>query len=185
MSIPRIRVRLVVLTLVFVVIAWAGNAAVLAFDEFGYQYTDSISLGQLAGEMFSIDVRTTIRGFFSDPFFGMINMAMLLSIAAIALSELVWRQARPVTVFVITALSMPVAALALYAIFESWSLGLDGEWLGEGWPIFEGFFFWTVALVVYSVFELRQIRTSRSPASTSDLDGQPSRASSRGSSASS
>ncbi len=140
---------LFVLAFVLLPLVWASNAATVAFDQFGYGYADPLSFRQLFIEMLSVSPSDVGRSIF-NPFFGFVHLAMVVSLAAIAAVELIWPARRAVAALVVAALATPLGALAADAMLESWSLGYDGEWLGEGWPIFEGFFVWNVALWVYA-----------------------------------
>ena len=140
-------------------LAWAGNAAVLAFDQFNYEYPDNVSPGQLSGELLAVSPVDVGRGFFTAPFFGLINVAMPASMALILAVE----RYRRIVLLVLLVLSAPLALLAFLSLTASLAAGLDGEWLGEGWPIFEAFFFWGIALAVYSVFQISGSPTGEAP----------------------
>ena len=155
------RWRLVGLTVTFAVLAWVSNAAVLAFDRFGYTYSDPLSVRRLAGEIVSIGPIDVVAGFFNEPFFGFVNIAMLVSLIAITVVETVLRDQRRVVILTITALSLPIGLLAFASMASSWSVGLDGEWLGESWPILDAFALWTAALCAYSASDLLAARASK------------------------
>ncbi len=154
------RRRFFVLLFVFVLLAWASHAATVAFDQFGYSYSDPINLRQLAAQAFSVNPAQVGLSFFTHPFFPFVSLPMLLSLAAIAVLES-QPVRRPLATLAIAVISLPIGVLALSAMVGSWSADLDGEWIGEGWPILESFFFWTVALFCYSVPEWRQLSRSR------------------------
>lgn len=163
---PRIRPRLLGLIGVFVLLSWAANAAVLAFDQFGYEYDDSINVGQLTGEMLSVSPIDVVAGFFANPFFALVNLAMLGSLVAVVLAEAASGTVRSGVLLIAAAVSVPFGFLAFLSILSTLSVGVDGEWLGEGWPILEAFFFWSVALCVYALPELGRVREARESAST-------------------
>lgn len=158
--------RLVGLTAVFVLLAWASNAAVLAFDRFGYDYSEPLGIRRLVGEIVSINPVDVVAAFFTEPFFGFVNISMLASLIAIAVVEMVWRNQRRVVTLAVTGLSLPVGLLSLAAMASSWSAGHDGEWLGEAWPILEAFGIWTVALCMYSVAHLWPSSSDRARSSS-------------------
>jgi len=132
----------------------------MSSTQFGYEFNESITPSSLLGDMASISPGAVVQGFFSASLVGLINMAMLLSVTAIIVVETVQQRRRSIVVLAITALSIPLGVLAFLSILSSLSAGLDGEWLSEGWPIIESFFFWSVALCVYSLPELAKVRAA-------------------------
>ncbi len=163
-----VRRRFFALVFVFGLLAWASNAATLAFDRFAYGFSDPVSMRQLSTEIVAINLVDVGRSFFTDPFFRPVNLAMLVSLVAIAAVETRWPAHRRVVALTLTVLSVPIGLLALGAIVVSSYDGLDGEWLGESWPIFEAFFFWTLALCAYSLPERAQKRSVCSAVPESD-----------------
>jgi hypothetical protein len=149
---------LLLLSGLFLLLLWLGNAAVLVYESFGYGFGDDVTLDRLVSQVFAVGLVDVVATFFTAPFFGWVNLAMLVTLVAMGAAEVLTpRRATAIRVAVVV-LSVPLAALALWSAIESARLGLDGEWLAEGWPILQVFFVWTIALSVYALAQSGLIR---------------------------
>lgn len=152
----RGRRRTALLVVFFLPCAWFGNAATLAFDRFDYRFVDRVDLGRLFADTLSVGVSSVVGSFFTNPFFGWVNLAMLITVGAVVVAEIAWPEYQRKVLVVTSSLAVPLGLLALFSLVESLRLGLDGEWLAEGWPILEMFFFWALGLWVYSFVQIRE-----------------------------
>lgn len=170
----HIRRRLFVLVAVFFVLAWASSAAVLVYGRFGYAFGDPVSFGSLLSDMASIGPIDVVTQFADPEFMGQFKLGMVAMLAAVVGAETIWRERRSVVILSAAVVAVPIGLLALAALVTNWTVGHDGEWLAEGWPALEAWWFWSVALVTYAVPEVGEVRR-RSPSTPHDRLAQFSR----------
>lgn len=147
----RAKTPLLLLGATFVLLLWLGNAAVLVYERFDYGFSDEVSIGRLLNQVLAIGLADVARTFFTAPFFGWVNLVMLVTLIGMGSVEVLMPRRSTAIRLAIVLLSVPLASLAMWSTIESARLGLDGEWLAEGWPILEVFFIWTLALGLYAL----------------------------------
>lgn len=131
-------------------LAWVGNAASLAYNEFEYGFNDSVNHLGLLRDMVSLPLADVVGRFFAPDFFQSVNLFMLASTAAVLVAVAVpmGRAGRFVVLVVpLVIMGLVVVPVGLLAGVSSPSAGHDGEWLAEGWPIAEASALWSIFLI--------------------------------------
>ncbi len=151
--------RVAAICALFVLLGWGGNASVVAYERFDYDFGSKVDLGRLAIDIMSVAPVDVVGAFFSFTGIGLVNLAMVVTLIAVVGIEITRPRHRVGMLATVAAFGAPLGLVALLVLAETIRFGPDGEWLAEGWPILEVFAIWSLALAVYPVAVAREAQT--------------------------
>lgn len=149
--------------------AWLGGASVAAYNRSDgvtkYGFNEPVELGLLWSDMLAVPLIDVFRASSSSstlPF----TSALMLGMTLAALVHVYTRSTSSLRLIIGAAVvGAPYGLLGLVTFTGP----LDGEWLGEGWPLLQVFSLWWLVLVAVAV--LTRGGNASSPAQTTDFPG--------------